>query len=666
MRSKFLFPILLLISIVISGENLLEEDYLSLFYPKSQIVSGVSKFEEDVKKAPALVRVFTKEEIKDLGVETLRDLLELLPSAVLTPQTNSRTSLWFRGIRNRYNDKILILFDSIPISDPIYSHSPVDEYLPIENIERIEVILGPSSAIYGSNAFSGVINIITKRFNNENELFNITLKSGNYDTKGAFIECYLNKKAYKIYTSFSYFETDGDGLDRQRHFLPQTLKWNPKERYSFQFSLDYKGFIISSYFFHYYHTFYTDWDVPHWRWKDEGYFYNDSMTSIKKEYSLNKRLSLKFVGYYCDYDLYNFWREFDYTKQNINSTYDDVLYDIDAYKNGIKIGTDLQFEYSTKETSKTTFGLNILKTKSGRVEDIWLDVHSGKKDRPFFMPIKSLTDYSLYFQQYNDWKKVIFLGGFRLDHLSLYGYKLTPRMNFVFLPKENLIFKVLYGEAFRQPSFREYFTVDLTHSFPSGNEDLKPEKLKNIELSLNYYTKKAGNYTLSIFSEWTYDEIFSEKNGPYSNHKGHKIQGFEFYYNLMKKNMFDFKIGYSRIWASLYNVPPYALKFEGIFYLLDKIHLSLFGGYVSKRPRDSQDLFYYDPTRPPYKRDNVGGYFQINSSITIFPIFKNFELSLTVLNLLDRNYYHPTFEPTKYYDLKAPNRTFLLRIGKRF
>lgn len=647
-----------------------EESYLSLFYPKSEMVSGATKRFENVRTAPATTRVFTKEEIKDLGAETVSDLLNLMSSAIVTTQTNSRDSIWFRGIRNRYNDKVLILVDSVPISDPVYSHSPIDEYLTLDNVERVEVILGPASALYGSNAFAGTVNIVTKK-PKDGSSFNFVAKGGNYETKGTFIDYSLKNGDFGIYSYFSYYETDGDGLDRQRHFRRQTLKWNPKERIAGGITLEYKNWFFRINRIHYYHTYFTDWDIPTWRWKDEGYFYNDTFTSIQKEFKLSPKTTLNFLAYYNDYDLNNFWREFNYSWSGIDPDPSKVLswvnYSIDVFKNGIKSGSDLQWKYEPSEKSSTIAGINFERIKLGRVEDLWFKVSSGRTSRPFYINNEALNNYAVYFQQsYKPNEMIAILGGLRVDHLGLYGYKTTPRLNFIYTPNKKTVFKVLYGEAFRQPSMREYFTVDLTGSFPSGNTKLNPEKIRNFEVSGSYFTDSYGDFNIALFSQKIFDEIYSENNMPYQNFPGNRVRGAEFSYHYSNPEKFDVRFGYSRNWDNLYNVPPYILKGETVFSTSNNIRISLYGGYVAKRPRDPKDLFYYDYSRPPYKRAPSPSYFLLNATFTVFPILKNLELQASIYNILNKDYYYPSYEPTKYYDLKAPNRTFLIRIGYRF
>jgi outer membrane receptor protein involved in Fe transport len=647
-----------------------EENYLSLFYPESEIVSGATKSIENIRTAPATVRVFTKEEIADLGANTLSDLLNLLSSAIIAPQTNSKESLWFRGIRNRYNDKVLLLVDSVPISNPIYSHSPVDEYLTLDNIERVEVIFGPSSALYGSNAFSGTINIITKK-PEIGSYFHTSLKGGNYDTKGAFIEYNYKKGDFGIYSYFSYYETDGDGLDRDCRYKPNILKWNPKERIAGGVTLEYKDWFLRLNRIHYKNTYYGDWDIPIWRWKDEGYYYNDTFSSIEKKFNLSNKTSISFMAYYADYDLKNFWRDFKYTwNGKIPDPYQTVSTlrnTIDALQNGIKSGSEIKFDYTPSEKLQTIAGVTYERIKTGRVEDLWTNVSTGVTTRPFYIDPHSLSNYAGFLQQsLKLGDKLTILGGLRVDHLDLYGTKTTPRISFVYTPTKKTVFKVLYGEAFRQPSMREYYTVDLTGSFIKGNTSLDPEKIRTLEVSASHFTERVGDFSLTFFGEWTYDEIGAENTKLYSNYPGNRIRGLEANYHYSVPKLVDIRLGYSRNWCNLYNVPGYIIKGESVFSLTDKIKFSINGGYTAKRPRDPKDNFYYDPTKAPYKRGPVGGYLLLNSTLRIYPIFKNFELSASIYNLLNRDYFLPTYDPTKYYDLKAPNRTFLIRFGVKF
>jgi len=649
-----------------AGEPEAGDEYLALFYKQSELASAATRRLESIRTAPATMRVFTAEEIRDLGARTLSDLLNTVSSVVVTTQTNSRDSVWIRGTRNRYNDKFLLLVNGMPMADPVYSHAPTDEYFPLDNVERVEIILGPASALYGSNAYSGTVNVITRKAP-EKPLLAVSAYGGNYDSRGSSVEAGFRKGSLGLYGWFSYYDTDGDGLDRQRHNLPQTLKWNPKERIAGGVTLDWKGWNFRLSRIHYYHTFFSDWDIPTWRWNDEGYWYNDTFANLEKDFVLSGKASLVFRAYYEDFDSRNFWREFVSGKQRAGSTPGMALYEIDVNKNGWRNGAEVQLDISHSEKLSTTAGMTLDQIGTGRVDDIWNNRQDGSTWRPFYISPHSLANFSTYVEEsFRPSDKFSLLGGVRFDHLDLYGWRTTPRINAVISPTKRSVFKILYGEAFRSPSFREYFTVDLTGDFPPGNPSLKPERIRTLEASGSYWINDAHEIAVALFSDWTYDAIYAEGSGPYGNHSGERIRGLEARAHFSFSERGDLRFSYSRNWTTLYNVPPYILRGQMTLKFNEKVRWGVDCGYVAKRPRDPEDIFYYDPARIPYHRGPAGGYFLLNTTLRVYPVMKHLELSASVYNLLDRDYYFPTYEPTKYNDLKASNRTFLLRLGYRF
>jgi iron complex outermembrane receptor protein len=131
-----------------------------------RLVSGVSKYEQDVRLAPANVTIFTAADIRNHGWRTLADALRAAPGFHI------RDDRFYEYVGNRgftrsydYNSRTLILVDGHRISDSIYQQGPVgtDFILDIDTVERIEIIQGPASAVYGSNAFYGAVNVIPKR-----------------------------------------------------------------------------------------------------------------------------------------------------------------------------------------------------------------------------------------------------------------------------------------------------------------------------------------------------------------------------------------------------------------------------------------------------------------------------------------------------------------------
>jgi outer membrane receptor for ferrienterochelin and colicin len=110
------------------------------------------------------VTVITTEEIKNMGFRQLEDILQIIPGYDLSMTYNSYYTVGIRGVRDSRNtSKLLVMVDGNPINQIFHGCAVMYGFdINIDNIERIEVIRGPGSALYGRNALSGVINIVTK------------------------------------------------------------------------------------------------------------------------------------------------------------------------------------------------------------------------------------------------------------------------------------------------------------------------------------------------------------------------------------------------------------------------------------------------------------------------------------------------------------------------
>lgn len=125
-------------------------------------VETASKKSETIARAPAIIDVLTREEIYALGARDLYTALTYLPGIELLENYAGTTTLIFRGmIQEQYSVKLLLLVNGHPVYEPITSQFLL-ESIPLESIKRLEVIRGPGSVLYGTNAFAGVINVITE------------------------------------------------------------------------------------------------------------------------------------------------------------------------------------------------------------------------------------------------------------------------------------------------------------------------------------------------------------------------------------------------------------------------------------------------------------------------------------------------------------------------
>jgi len=146
------------------GQDIAAED--DLLFADIPVVIGASKHEQRVSEAPASVTIVTAEQISRFGWRTVGEVLDSVRGMYMTRDRNYA----YTGMRGfsppgSYSERILILLDGFRVNDPLYDQGSVDYTLPIDvaDIDRIEIIRGPGSSLYGTNAVLGVVNIITRK-----------------------------------------------------------------------------------------------------------------------------------------------------------------------------------------------------------------------------------------------------------------------------------------------------------------------------------------------------------------------------------------------------------------------------------------------------------------------------------------------------------------------
>src|ERR1019366_565993 len=126
-------------------------------------VTSVSKKEQKTSQAAAAVFVISQEDIRRSGALNIPDLLRMVPGVDVAQIDASSWAISVRGLNGQYSDKLLVLIDGRTVYTPIFAGVFWNsQNVPLDTIERIEVIRGPGAAVWGSNAVNGVINIITR------------------------------------------------------------------------------------------------------------------------------------------------------------------------------------------------------------------------------------------------------------------------------------------------------------------------------------------------------------------------------------------------------------------------------------------------------------------------------------------------------------------------
>ena len=141
------------------------DDTEMLLFDDIPSVFTASKYEQKVTDAPARINIITAKEIESHGYQNLADILRSVPGFYTTYDRNYHyTGIRGFGIPGDYDTRILTLVDGHRVNENIYDSSSTKRgfVLDVDLIERVEIVRGPASSLYGSNAFFGVVNVITK------------------------------------------------------------------------------------------------------------------------------------------------------------------------------------------------------------------------------------------------------------------------------------------------------------------------------------------------------------------------------------------------------------------------------------------------------------------------------------------------------------------------
>ncbi len=215
MNVKFTIILSWLISIsyfspgVASTEDFMDKSLDELgAIPVTAIATGTSK---PIFQSAAVTSVITAEQIKSMGATELHEVLETVPGVHASLQENTYDYNYsMRGIRNTQNSQVLMLLNGTRITTPFDGTLMTGTELPIEAIQQVEVIRGPGSALYGADAFAGVINIITKKAKDINGTA-LGVRVGDHSTQSGWGQYGAQWAGWDVATSLQYQHTNGDG-----------------------------------------------------------------------------------------------------------------------------------------------------------------------------------------------------------------------------------------------------------------------------------------------------------------------------------------------------------------------------------------------------------------------------------------------------------------------
>lgn len=230
---KYLMPVIFLMVIfqaIAQEEEEKEEEEMDYMFEMTleellevEIVTASNKSEK-LSKAPATIIVITEQEIRERGYFELFDVLNDLPGIDLSRAFgDDNYYAYIRGYRKTTSDQMLLMVDGIIMNHLYNNNMNAYAQYPLQNIKQIEIVYGPASAIYGPNAFSGVINMITKKDAGST----IQATTGQNNTN--IIDLHVSEKVDAVGINFAgrFYQSDGPDLEGRTPSLENDLFTDP-------------------------------------------------------------------------------------------------------------------------------------------------------------------------------------------------------------------------------------------------------------------------------------------------------------------------------------------------------------------------------------------------------------------------------------------------------
>ncbi len=465
-----------------------EEEELALAYGDKSFVSIATGTRQPIARAPSVATVVTAEDIAAIGAADLDEVLETVPGLhVARSPTNYNPVYTIRGIHTQYNPQVLMLVNGIPITG-VYTgdRSQIWGGMPVENIARIEVIRGPGSALYGADAFSGVINIITST-TADLDGTQLGLRTGSFNSRDAWMQHGGIWSGFDIAAYLRVGATDG----QRRIIAADTLAGSPASLAPGPVNLG-RDAIDGR----------LDLARDQWRLR-AGYQQRDNVgtgAGVASALDPQGRNFGERVSTDLTYQDANFAPNLDVTAQasylHITEKSDLTLYPpgFPGFPAGV-IGNPYKWERHLRFNLSAAYtGLQNHKLRFGagtQNDDLYRTRETKNFSRPapgVLLPLGSVQDVTdtapflrphsrrvnhVYAQDEWAFTQDWFLtAGVRRDQYSDFGGTTNPRVALVWETAYNLTSKLLYGRAFRPPSFVELYNIN--NPVALGNPNLKP------------------------------------------------------------------------------------------------------------------------------------------------------------------------------------------------
>ncbi len=498
----------------LSIQKLLSLSMPELFELKVKVAS---KTLENVFEAPSSVTVFSRRELQAMGLTSIEEVLNFVPGFFSTKEVifGSGYTVSARGQTSpqaSYN--ILFMIDGKRLNDETGGGAlAINHYLPLHNVKQIEIIRGPGSALYGTSAFLGVVNIVTAQ--DVNQAF---ISAGDIGQREIYVAAAQQNIDWGVSASTRYFKDDG------KVYAGTIPGEDPRSGRDVALNLRYKKLSLGLRYMdrqttypheeaatdtlpNYSHTDQTDIHVTYkgadtakYTWTVSGGYTEYQTDILARDSGAESLLSALFGpvpilngevskehGWHLNLDG-SYWLT---SKHELFAglTWRKADIDKNRFQVNFDYGAAFDLLFNDAQVDVAYYG-NTARENSVSVNETGRDI------------------FGVYVQdKYHIHDQVSATLGVRYDHYSDFGQSVNPRLALLYSPRRSTQFKWLYGEAFRAPSLRQI-------SGQPGNAQLNAEKIKTAEMAwLQSYPQHKLQTTLTYFYNWHSDLIDTTPNG---------------------------------------------------------------------------------------------------------------------------------------------------------
>lgn len=497
------------------------EEELALAYGDRSMVSIATGDLQPLRRAPAIATVISAEEIEAMGATDLDELLEAVPGMHVSRAANMFKPLYLvRGIRSEFNQQVLVLLNGVPMTTLLVGNrGEIWGGYPLEHIARVEVMRSPGSALYGADAFAGVINLVTKRMS-EAQGTRVGTRAGSFNAWDTWL---LHGGTWGGMEAVAYLRvgrTDGHRrtIEADAQTFNDALFGTNVSLAPGHLNVQHEA--VDAYL-----------DIANGGWRARGgYKYRRLGTGAGVASALDPegrgashRLNadLSWSGEVAPDWTAGANASFVHYRQAIEELFlfpRGVTFPTGAFPDGMQGRPDTwERQWRLGATaSYTGFSAHRIRFGAG-YEDLDLyrirelknfefvgvipapvgEMRDFSDTAPFIEPRHRRVWYAYAQDEWNLAKDWTLTAGLRHDRYSDFGHTTNPRLALVWDVAYNLTVKLLHGGAFRAPSFNE--THSINNPVARGNPALRPETLRATELAVSWQATPRVHTQLTIF-----------------------------------------------------------------------------------------------------------------------------------------------------------------------